>query len=389
MSYLTHLECTVCSKRYDPSKPHNLCTCGAPLFARYDLKKIASVISPRQLRSRTNSLWRYRELLPVNQDSNIVSSEEGGTQLIPAERLAKHLGLKNLLIKDESLNPTGSFKARGMSVAISKARELGIERICLPSAGNAGSAASAYGAKAGIEVNLFMPQNVETVYQSECKAYGAKLTLHGKNILEAGREMNRVKSSDWFDFSTLKEPYRVEGKKTMGFELAEQLNWTLPEAIFYPTGGGTGLIGLWKAFDELQELGWIGAERPKMHVIQAEGCAPLVKAFQEGKEQSEEWLHPHTQATGIKVPKALADFLILKIVRESGGQALSVSEAEIKHAFKLTARLEGIMLCPEGAAALAGLIKIATSHEADLQNGPYVVLNTGSAFKYSDFLRQI
>lgn len=389
MSYLTHLECTVCSKKYDPSKPHNICTCGSPLFARYDLKKIASILTPKQLQSRTNSLWRYQELLPINEGSNIISSGEGGTPLIPAERLAKHFGLKQLLIKDESLNPTGSFKARGMAVAISKAKELSLAKICLPSAGNAGSAAAAYGVKAGIEVNIFMPQDVETVYQSECRAYGANLTLYGKSILEAGHEMNRVKSSDWFDFSTLKEPYRVEGKKTMGYELAEQLNWVLPEAIFYPTGGGTGLIGMWKAFDELQELGWIGAERPKMYVIQAEGCAPLVKAFQEGKAKSEEWLHPQTQATGIKVPKVLADFLILKIVREGGGQALAVSEDEIKSAFKLTARLEGIMLCPEGSAALAGLTKFAVSHKAGLPNGQYVVLNTGSAFKYLDFLRQI
>jgi threonine synthase len=389
VSYLTHLECTVCSKQYDSSEPHNLCTCGAPLFARYDLKKVASKLLPQQLQSRTNSLWRWRELLPVNQDSNIVSSGEGGTPLISTTRLAKHLGLKNLMIKDESFNPTGSFKARGMSVAISKAKELGLTKICIPSAGNAGSAASAYGAKAGIEVNVFMPQDVEPVYQSECRAFGAKLTLHGKNILEAGREMKRVKSSDWFDFSTLKEPYRVEGKKTMGYELAEQFNWKLPQAIFYPTGGGTGLIGLWKAFEELQELGWIGTERPKMYVIQAEGCAPLVKAFKEGQEKSEEWPDPQTQATGIKVPKALADFLILKIVRESGGQALSVSEAEMKSAFKLAARLEGIMLCPEGAAALAGLFKLVSAHEIELQNGRLVVLNTGSAFKYQRFLNQI
>lgn len=388
MSYLTHLECSFCQKQYDPAKIHNLCTCGSPLFACYDLKKLSFILSPPDLQSRTKTLWRYRELLPVDSDDSILTLGEGGTPLVSAKKLAALLGVPDLLIKDEAFNPTGSFKARGLAVAVSKARELGITKICLPSAGNAGSAAAAYAAKAGLEVNLFMPTEVEQIYQQECQAFGAKLTLSGKSILEAAEEMHKRKQKDWFDFSTLKEPYRVEGKKTMGYELAEQMNWNLPESIFYPTGGGTGLIGMWKAFEELEKLGWIGTQRPKMYVIQAEGCSPLVKAFEQGKNKSEEWLNPNTLATGIKVPKALADVLILRLVRESQGRALSVSEEEIQSAFKLAAGSEGIMLCPEGAAALAGLHKLLRAGEITSPTGKLVVFNTGSALKCQSFLTQ-
>jgi len=388
VAYLTHLECSSCQRKYDAGKPHNLCACGSPLFACYDLKEVSLILSPPDLQSRTKTLWRYRELLPVENDDNLITLGEGGTPLISARKLSARLGVPDLLIKDEAFNPTGSFKARGLAVAVSKARELGITKICLPSAGNAGSAAAAYAANAGLEVNLFMPAEVEQIYQNECQAFGAKLTLSGKSILEAAEEMNKRRQKDWFDFSTLKEPYRVEGKKTMGYELAEQLNWNLPEGIFYPTGGGTGLIGMWKAFEELEELGWIGSRRPKLYVIQAEGCSPLVKAFQEGKDRSEEWTNPKTLATGIKVPKALADFLILRIVRESKGRAISVSEEEIKAAFKLAAESEGMMLCPEGAAALAGLHKLLRAGEMTSQTGKLVVFNTGSALKYQNFLKQ-
>ena len=386
MSHLTHLECTACQKQYDSAEIHNLCTCGSPLFARYDLRKISVKISPKDFQSRTNTLWRYKELLPVERDENVVTLGEGGTPLISAKKLAAQLRVPDLSIKDESFNPTGSFKARGMSVAVSRAKELAISKICLPSAGNAGSAAAAYGAKASLEVNVFMPEDVEDLYKQECRAYSAKLTLTGKSISEASRQMNRVKEKDWFDFSTLKEPYRGEGKKTMGYELAEQMNWNLPEAIFYPTGGGTGLIGMWKAFEELEQLGWIDSKKPKMFVLQAEGCAPLVKAIKEGKEKSEEWQNPSTAATGIKVPKAIADFLILKIVRESGGSALAVSESEIQSAFRLAAQTEGIMLCPEGAAALAGFLKLGKQGRIEFKSA--VIFNTGSAYKYPNFLKQ-
>ena len=314
---------------------------------------------------------------------------EGGTPLISARTLGQKLGIDDLFIKDESFNPTFSFKARGMAVAVSKAKELGISKICLPSAGNAGSAAAAYGAKAGLEVNVFMPQDVEQICQDECLAFGAKLTLAGNNILEAAKEMNARKAQDWFDVSTLKEPYRVEGKKTLGFELAEQLGWQMPEAIFYPTGGGTGLIGMWKAFGEMEELGWIGSQRPKMFVVQAQGCAPIVKAFQEGKSKAEEWPNPSTLASGIKVPKAIGDFLILEIVRESAGTAISVAEQEIEEAFRLAARTEGIMLCPEGAAALAGLRHLLRAGRIGHKPKRIVIFNTGSALKYQDFLTQI
>jgi len=388
VSYLTQLECASCQKHYEASQPHNLCTCGSPLFARYDLKRVSSTLNPQILLNRDKTIWRYRELLPVDADENLVTLGEGGTPLISTPNLSSQLGIKHLFFKDEAFHPTGSFKARGMAVAVSKAKELGITKICLPSAGNAGSAAAAYGAKAGMEVNVFMPQEVEQIYQQECRAYGAKLTLFGNSILEAGQEMNRRRKNEWFDFSTLKEPYRVEGKKTMGFELAEQLNWTLPDAIFYPTGGGTGLIGMWKAFEEMEQLAWIDSFRPKMYVVQAEGCAPLVKAFLEGKQKSEPWQNPVTLATGIRVPQALADFLILEIVRESGGKAVAVSETEIQEAFRLAAKTEGIMLCPEGAAALAGLIRLLGFEKNRTLFDRPLVFNTGSALKYRQFLKQ-
>lgn len=388
MSYLTHLECTGCQKRYDARAIHNLCACGNPLFARYDLTKISSILRPKDLQERSKTIWRYKELLPVASEEDIISLGEGYTPLIPARKLRQKLGIDNLLVKDESFNPTASFKARGMAVAVSKAKELGISKICLPSAGNAGSAAAAYGAKAGLEINVFIPKEVEQIYQEECQAFGAKLALAGDNILEAAKVMNARKQKDWFDFSTLKEPYRLEGKKTMGFELVEQMNWELPDAIFYPTGGGTGLIGMWKAFDEMEKLGWIDSRRPKMFVVQAEGCAPIVRAFREGKETSEEWKNPTTLATGIRVPKAIADSLILKVVRESKGKALSVTEEEIGDSFKQCAKLEGIMLCPEGAVALAGLKRLSQAGEIGPARERIVVFNTGSALKYYNFLKQ-
>ena len=318
----------------------------------------------------------------------MISLGEGVSPLIQAKKLGRKFGLESLFLKDETFQPTGSFKARGMAVAISKAKELGIRKICLPSAGNAGSAAAAYSAAAGLEAFVFMPEDVEEVCQQECQAYGAVLDLAGKSIRDSAQAMNAHKQPDWFDISTLKEPYRVEGKKIMGYEIAEQMGWQLPDAIFYPTGGGTGLIGMWKAFGEMEELGWIGSKKPRMFVVQAEGCAPIVKAFKENQERSQECQNPQTQATGIKVPKALADFLILRIVRESKGEAVSVREEQIQDSFRLCARQEGMMFCPEGAAALAGLQKLAGQGKIS-PGEKVVVFNTGSAIKYPSFLKQV
>ncbi|OGC78083.1 MAG: threonine synthase [candidate division Zixibacteria bacterium RBG_16_50_21] len=388
MSFLTHLECVSCSGQYRPNQPHNLCACGSPLFARYELQEVSKTLSPEKLARRDRTLWRYRELLPVESEVNVISLGEGVSPLIQAKKLGRKFGLESLFLKDETFQPTGSFKARGMAVAISKAKELGIRKICLPSAGNAGSAAAAYSAAAGLEAFVFMPEDVEEVCQQECQAYGAVLDLAGKSIRDSAQAMNAHKQPDWFDISTLKEPYRVEGKKIMGYEIAEQMGWQLPDAIFYPTGGGTGLIGMWKAFGEMEELGWIGSKKPRMFVVQAEGCAPIVKAFKENQERSQECQNPQTQATGIKVPKALADFLILRIVRESKGEAVSVREEQIQDSFRLCARQEGMMFCPEGAAALAGLQKLAGQGKIS-PGEKVVVFNTGSAIKYPSFLKQV
>jgi len=383
MSYISHLECSKCGKVFDADKVQNVCSdCGKPLMVRYDLDSARDAITKSMLVGREASMWRYFEILPVRDRRNIVTLGEGWTPLTPVPRLGEEVGVPRLWVKDEGIIPTGSFKARGLSAAISRARELGVRRVAIPSAGNAAGAIAAYGARAGMEVHVFMPEDVPRVNIVECEIAGAEVTLVKGLITDAGRLVaEREREMGWFNVSTLREPYRVEGKKTMGIEVAEQMGWTLPDVIIYPTGGGTGIIGMWKAFDELERLGWIGSERPRMISVQSEGCAPIPKAFSEGKEESEYWEGAKTIADGLRVPKALGDFLILKAVRESGGTALAVSDSEILDSVKLIARMEGIFACPEGAATYAALRKLFEDGKV-YRDERVVLFNTGSGLKY-------
>ena len=387
-SFVTHLECARCGKAADATKLANLCPVdGGPYLVRYDLDRLRSV--PRSmLAGRQASLWRYRELLPMDDPNNIVSLGEGNTPIVEPFALRESLGMHRLFIKDEGLLPTGSFKARGAAVGVTRARELGATTIALPTAGNAGAAWAAYGARAGIGVVVVMPESTPSVIQRETAAYGARVYLVDGSIADAGAVVKRVCAEyGWFDASTLKEPYRIEGKKTMGFEIAEQCSWTLPDVIVYPTGGGVGLIGMWKAFQELRQIGWVeGDKLPRFVAVQAEGCAPIVKAFHEDKLESEMWPDPRTFAAGLRVPKALGDFLVLKILRESSGIAIAVSDEEIAGMMRLAGSSEGLLLCPEGAAALVGarnLLKqgFIAEHE------DVIVLNTGSGLKYGEALQ--
>ena len=387
MMFAQEIICPRCDHRFPLSRLLNLCTCGSPLLVRYDLKKASANFSISSLQGRVSSLWRYRELLPLRDDANLVSLGEGFTPLLPAKSLAGELGLKRLWIKDEAQNPTGSFKDRGLSLAISRAKELGVKKAAIPSAGNAGGSLAAYAARAGIEAHVFMPRDTPIANQIEVQQYGARLTLVDGLINDCGRIINERKTAEgWFDISTLKEPYRVEGKKTMGYEIAEQLNWTLPDVIIYPTGGGTGLIGMWKAFQEMAELGWIGSKRPRMVSVQASGCAPIVKAFGEGRETAEPWQNAKTVASGLRVPQAVADFLMLRALRESNGMALSVSDEEMIAEIPRLGRAEGIFFCPAGAACAAALRR-------SMQNGwvkptdEVVLFNTASGLKYLDVLQ--
>jgi threonine synthase len=327
-------------------------------------------------------MWRYHELLPVVEDQNIVSLGEVFTPVLRLSKMGKGLGLEKLFLKDESQIPTGSFKARGLAVAISKAKELGITKIVLPTAGNAGSAASAYAARANIEAHVFAPKDTPEVNQKEIVAYGAELRLVDGLISDAGKLVGELKEKNgWFDVSTLKEPYRVEGKKTMGFELAEQFDWTLPDAIIFPTGGGTGVIGMWKAFAELETLGWISDKKPKIFVVQSSGCAPLVRAFEEQKDESSFWQSASTIASGLCVPKGFADRLILRAIRESNGGAVAVTDDEIMRTVRVAAQKEGVLVCPEGGATLAALKHLKDKNLIS-EEGTVVVFNTGSALKY-------
>ncbi|RPI73762.1 MAG: threonine synthase, partial [Desulfobacteraceae bacterium] len=331
MNFFSHLECGMCGTIYDADRLWNLCPqCQKPLLARYDLAKAREHFKPEMLKQRAPNMWRYQELLPVRDPAKILCLGEGFTPLHPARRLGRELNFANLYIKDEGLNPTCSFKARGLSAAVSRAVELGVRTASIPSAGNAGNALAAYAALAGIKAHIFMPRDVPKPFINECKVLGAEVTLIDGLITDCGKvAAEGVKKYNRFDFSTLKEPYRLEGKKTMGYELAEQMHWTLPDVVIYPTGGGTGLVGMWKAFAEMETLGWIGPQRPRMVVVQAEGCAPMVKAFQEGQEFAPLWQGAKTLADGMRVPAAVGDFLIMRAVRESQGTALAVSDAEI------------------------------------------------------------
>lgn len=384
MTFAKEIVCPRCDRRFPLGQILNLCSCGSPLLVQYDLEKLQRSIKPSDLIRRPATLWRYREFLPVSDDRNIVSLGEGFTPLIDAKGLARELHLKKVWIKDESRNPTGSFKDRGLCLAVSMAKELGIKRLAIPSAGNAGGSLSAYAARAGIEAHVFMPRDTPRANIVEVEKYGAHLTLVDGLISDCGGIIaERKEKEGWFDVSTLKEPYRAEGKKTMGFEIAEQLGWRLPDVIIYPTGGGTGLIGMWKAFRELGEIGWIGARSPRMVTVQANGCAPIVRAFDEGKEKAEPWIDARTIASGLRVPQAVADFLMLRALRESGGTALSVSDDEMRAEIPRIGALEGLFFCPEGAATVAALRRLVEQRWIQ-PDAEVVIFNTASGFKYLD-----
>ncbi len=375
------LECSACAKKYDPSIEHHLCTCGKPLFAKYDLKRAAATLTLENLRSRERSLWRYAEVLP---DDPPVTLGEGMTALVPVLRLGSAVGVDRLYVKDEGLNPTGSFKARGMTAAVTRAKQLGAKALAAPTAGNAGGALAAYAAAAGLPSVIVMPADTPSANIMECQAFGAKVIKLNGLISDCGKYVAEHKDREgWYDVSTLKEPYRVEGKKTMGYELWEQFGGKLPEVILYPTGGGVGLIGMCKAFDEMQEMGWIGAGRPRMVAVQAEGCAPIVKAWEAHRESSEFFRNAATLASGLRVPGPLGDFLILRMLRQTKGTALTVTDEEMLQAGKELASLEGIFAAPEGAATVIATRKLAASgwikpHET------VVLFNTGTGYKYSE-----
>ena len=389
-SFLTHLECTDCGQTFSASELHTTCpACGKVLFARYDLDGAKREMTREAVMSRAPSMWRWFEIMPVLDEANVVSLGEGGTPLLRANGIEKTTGAREVWVKDEGLNPTGSFKARGLSAAVSKAKELGVTSIAIPSAGNAASALSAYGARAGIETWIFMPADTPDAMKNECHIYGAHLELVDGLINDCARIVREEgPSKGWFDVSTLREPYRAEGKKTMGLEMAQQLDWKLPDVMIYPTGGGTGIVGMWKAFDELEALGWIGPERPRVISVQAEGCAPIVKAYEAGERHAPTWENAHTIAPGIRVPAAIADYLILDAVRNSGGTAVAVSDDEILAAMSEMARLEGIFAAPEGAATYAGYKKLLANGTLDPAES-VVLFQTGSGLKTHELASRV
>lgn len=381
-SCLDHLECPECRKSYPAETVQTICPdCESPLLARYDLAAAKSRLDRDAFASRPATMWRWKELMPVRDEDRIVGLGEGATPLLSAPRLGRKLGSARLEIKDEGQNPTGTFKARGLGAAVSRALELGIKGFVVPTAGNAGGALAAYAARAGVPAHVFMPEDAPAANQSEVKALGAVLHLVPGLISDAGRESARLsRETGLFDVSTLKEPYRLEGKKTMGYEIALDRGWKLPDVILYPTGGGTGLIGIWKAFEEMEALGWIGAERPRMVAVQAEGCAPVIKAYGAGRDRVEFFEGARTVAAGLRVPKPFADRLILRVVRESGGTAVAVSDEEMIAARALIASSEGIQACLEGSATVAALAKLVASGFIK-PDDEVLCLNTGTAFK--------
>lgn len=381
-TFVTHLECSLTGERYEADRLHGLSAAGKPLLVRYDLDGVRRTLTKEALARRPMDLWRWRELLPVRHTANIVSLGENATPLIPLPRTAARLGGGQLIAKDEGRLPTASFKARGLVMAVSMAKELGVSEVAMPTNGNAGAALAAYAAVAGVEAVVFCPADTPEVNVREIAAQGARVYRVNGLIDDCGAIVGQgAKERGWFDFSTLKEPYRIEGKKTMGLELAEQLDWELPDAIFYPTGGGTGLIGMWKAFDELEKIGFIGAKRPRMFAVQAEGCAPMVRAFEAGEEFAPRWENAHTIASGIRVPRAVGDFLILRAVRESGGAALAVSDEAIAAAVRDVARDDGLLLCPEGGATLAAYRR-ALEEGLIGRDSRAVLFNCASGLKY-------
>ena len=380
MAPIAYLECTKCSEKYQADRPQTICSKdGGVLFVRYDLAALKQTFNTVSLAGRTPTMWRYAEVLP---EAEPVSLGEGFTPMLPSHEFP------NVFIKDEGLNPTGSFKARGMSATVTMAKAYGLKKLATPSAGNAGSALAAYAAAAGIEAHIFMPRDVPLANRVECESYGAHVTLVDGLISDCARMVGERKEKDgWFDVSTLKEPFRVEGKKTMGYEIAEQLGWKLPEGVIYPTGGGVGLIGMWKAFDEMEKLGWIGSGRPRMVVVQSAGCAPIPKAWDEGKSTADFWPAATTLAAGLRVPKAYGDYLILDILHKSGGIALAVTDEQIMDALRHWARVEGIFAAPEGAAALAAYRKLRASGFFN-SDDTVVLFNTGSGLKYLDVIEE-
>lgn len=385
--FLTHLECARAAHRWDPLPWRGLCDCGSPLAARYDLEAVRRAVGPEEVARRPPGLWRWRELLPLAPAEPVAWLGEGDTPALPAERLRREVGVRELWIKDESGNPTGSFKARGLAVAVHAARAAGFSSVAAPSAGNAGSALAAYAAALGLAARIVLPRDTPRACRLDALAYGAALELVEGDIGDAGRRLRAEPRAGEADLSTLREPYRLEGKKTLGFELCESFGGRLPEVVLYPTGGGTGLLGLWKAFAELEGLGWLlPGRRPRLYVVQAAGCAPLVRAFEEGASEARPWEKPETAASGLRVPSAVADFWILAAVRESGGGAVAVGEEELLADTLHLARTTGVLACPEGGATLAGLRRLVAT--GAVGPGERVLLfNTGSGLKYLEALQ--
>ncbi|WP_432903821.1 threonine synthase [Micromonospora matsumotoense] len=384
--YLTHLECPRCGREDDPGRLTNLCTCGSPLLARYDLAAVAATVTPERFGLRPADLWRYRELLPVADERHVTTLGEGWTPLLRAPAYGHEIGIDDLIVKDEGLTPTGSFKARGAAVGVSRARELGVQRLAMPTNGNAGAAWATYAARAGMAATIVMPLDAPAICRRECVAAGADLRLVDGLIGDAGRwvaELVADADGAIFDAGTLREPYRLEGKKTMGYEIVEQLGWQVPDVIIYPTGGGVGLIGIHKALHELRELGWVGDKLPRLVAVQSTGCAPIVRAFAAGEDRARPWVEAHTVAFGITVPAPLGDELILTALRESSGTAVAVDDAEILADLRDFAAREGLLLCPEGAACLTAARHLRAGGwiRADER---VVVLNTGSGLKYPE-----
>ena len=386
ISYMTELQCSDCGTLFSAAEIHTYCpNCQSPLIVNYDLVAAKQHVDRDEVHKRLKGMWRWHELLPVCEPQNMVTLGEGDTAILHLPRTGNDLGLSNLFVKDESSNPTGSFKARGLSAAVSKARELGIKKVIIPTAGNAGGAMAAYAARAGMQALIYMPRDTPTANIIESRIAGAEVILVDGLISDAaGMAGEKARAEGWFDVSTFKEPYRMEGKKIMGYELAESFNWTLPDVIIYPTGGGTGLVGMWKAFNELEELGWLNdTKRPRMVSVQAEGCAPVIKAFNSGASFCDFWLGAQTMASGLRVPKSFADRLILANIRESAGTAVAVSDSAILEAQKSLAAQEGIFAAPEGAATLAAL-KELVAQKWIKPDERVVIFNTGSGLKYLD-----
>lgn len=385
-SYLTHLECSRCSRQHDADVLQNLCECGAPLLARYDLPAVQAQLTPAEVQGRPPSLWRYHELLPVRDEQYVTSLGEGMTPLVPLPRLGASMGLSRLLMKDEGLIPTGTFKARGAAVGVSRAAELGVRKIAMPTNGNAGAAWATYAARAGLASLIVMPEDAPSITRAECVVAGAELYLVRGLIGDAGQMVGKAVAAAggrYFDASTLKEPYRLEGKKTMGLELVEQLGWRCPDVIMYPTGGGVGLIGIHKALKELQELGWISGELPRLVAVQASGCAPIVRAFDQGRRSADAWENASTVAFGITVPKALGDFLILDALYETKGTAIAVTDSDLLSEQSTCARSEGAFVCPEGAAAMVAARQLRQSGWLQ-EDDEVMVLNTGTGLVYPE-----